>query len=541
MATKPTQLSQLKKVEKIGELQIRSLLVKARNKMDLIILNAVNNKRFASSAKVRDGLYAALGSEYVKLGGQVGAWEKSRITSIARQWRKLAISDIPKGVYNQSWQQFSTKYVKDMVERVNPTNASKIAGVRARMGGMLNNDIRVLRNSVIETFREASVTGMNSGQRLRAMRNKVLSNKPSWEFIDAGGKKWKTNNYFKMLNKTISANTARSAYEDTMTEGGMDLATIEGGTSGNCCDVCNKWSGRIVSLTGVTKGYPSADEARGEGLFHPSCVHYIAAVLPGESTEQPNETKGLEEEEFAEQLKYNQSKEDNNPMTKDQKSKLNKIGYSAVDGDATVTQADSIISETERLSNLKIVKKSLSPEKLELNLQNKHKVGKSFSATYSRPTVSSGKIDIGLERTSTDILNIGNGNYTIGGDKKSIFRHELGHHIKDTQIDRFDWEDATKDFKKLTSKKTKELAKQFIDADIKRLSVEPNNRVLLGKIKRVANKRAGQEVGREFVSGYASSNQEELFAESFAAFTSPKYKSGMLPKPIEEFMVKTIK
>jgi hypothetical protein len=42
------------------------------------------------------------------------------------------------------------------------------------------------------------------------------------------------------------------------------------------------------------------------------------------------------------------------------------------------------------------------------------------------------------------------------------------------------------------------------------------------------------------VSWYSSSNDGELFAESFAGYTHSNYKTGLLPKPIEDFMVKNI-
>ena len=50
----------------------------------------------------------------------------------------------------------------------------------------------------------------------------------------------------------------------------------------NSCEICKRWSGKIISLTGATKGYPTQDEAVADGLFHPRCNCYFSVVLPGE-------------------------------------------------------------------------------------------------------------------------------------------------------------------------------------------------------------------------------------------------------------------
>lgn len=47
--------------------------------------------------------------------------------------------------------------------------------------------------------------------------------------------------------------------------------------------------------------------------------------------------------------------------------------------------------------------------------------------------------------------------------------------------------------------------------------------------------------GNHSVSKYGSTNHEELFAESFSAYTHPKYRKGMLPKDIESFFDKHVK
>ena len=275
------RLSYLKKDAAVGEREIKSVLVKSRNKLELTILKFAKKKNFVSAAFVRDQLYVEIGKQYGVLNNKVSDWQRERTKSISRQWRKFAIEDLPKGSYSQTWGQFSKKYVDEMFARVSSPNAAKLAATNARLGGMMAEDIRYLRNSVIETRRLGALTGMTGPQMQRSMRDAVLKESPNWQFVDSAGKKWKTNNYFKMLNNTISANVARSSYSDTAVEAGHDLVRIE--THGaNSCESCKRWSGRILSLTGNTEGYPTQAEAIGDGAFHPNCACYFSVVLPTE-------------------------------------------------------------------------------------------------------------------------------------------------------------------------------------------------------------------------------------------------------------------
>ena len=47
-------------------------------------------------------------------------------------------------------------------------------------------------------------------------------------------------------------------------------------------EVCNRWRGRIVSLHGLTPGFPKLSDATSERppLFHPNCSHNYHALSP---------------------------------------------------------------------------------------------------------------------------------------------------------------------------------------------------------------------------------------------------------------------
>jgi len=56
-----------------------------------------------------------------------------------------------------------------------------------------------------------------------------------------------------------------------LVEQGHDLVKVS--THIGACELCQPWQGKILSITGKTEGYPTLEEAKAAGLFHPNCRH----------------------------------------------------------------------------------------------------------------------------------------------------------------------------------------------------------------------------------------------------------------------------
>jgi len=110
-----------------------------------------------------------------------------------------------------------------------------------------------------------------------------------------------------------------------------------------------------------------------------------------------------------------------------------------------------------------------------------------------------------------DSLLIGEKNFNISLNFRSILRHETGHHFQDIVLTNTERDS----FLQLWESK--------------------------GRIKQgVFSEDKASRWFKKNISGYAGTNQQEAFAECFSAYTSPKYKAGMLPKEIEEYFEKLI-
>lgn len=109
--------------------------------------------------------------------------------------------------------------------------------------------------------------------------------------VDSAGRRWNTKTYVEMAVKTKMNQAYVEGLKDSAKESGDDLAIIP---RKGAKDSCNQFEGMIVSMLGLTKGFPTYDSLQATGLiFHPRCVHSpfpagSLEMLPKEDIEYHN-------------------------------------------------------------------------------------------------------------------------------------------------------------------------------------------------------------------------------------------------------------
>jgi len=244
---------------------------------------AARNKRFATSRRIRDGLYLQLSREYDRIQNDLDGWTKTSIRRTSKDWHGLAGADLiatTEDARVAAFTEFSRKHIDDYFARIHPFNADKLAAknvhLNPQLTRMLESDVRQLRGVVVDVMRQGEVEGLTVADRAKLMQTRTGAASGalnSWAFIDAANRRWKAGNYFAMLSRTVTANVARDSYHDALADEGRDLVQIIGGVSIRSHPACATWAGRVVSLTGATDGFPMLDEYIADGGFHPNCVH----------------------------------------------------------------------------------------------------------------------------------------------------------------------------------------------------------------------------------------------------------------------------
>lgn len=90
---------------------------------------------------------------------------------------------------------------------------------------------------------------------------------------DKGGKTWTMDRYAEMLARTKYMEATNTGLTNRMVQEGADLVQVS--EYGSTHDLCAKWEGKVVSITGDTPGYPTVEDTKegGKGIGHPNCRH----------------------------------------------------------------------------------------------------------------------------------------------------------------------------------------------------------------------------------------------------------------------------
>jgi len=87
--------------------------------------------------------------------------------------------------------------------------------------------------------------------------------------------------YSEMVGRTMSSRVAQQGTFNRFVEKGYDLVRVT--SHFGTCELCAPYQGKVFSLSGKSKKYPSLNSAIAGGLYHPNCLHDTSAYFPGQS------------------------------------------------------------------------------------------------------------------------------------------------------------------------------------------------------------------------------------------------------------------
>lgn len=136
----------------------------------------------------------------------------------------------------------------------------------------------VYRQAVAEGTRGAAAgieTRRQAAQRvLNTFADKGISG-----FQDSAGRNWQLDTYSEMATRSALGRAAIQGHIDSLQANGRDLVIVS--DSPEECPLCRPWEGKVLSLSGRDRRYPSMADARSGGLFHPNCTHRTGLYTPG--------------------------------------------------------------------------------------------------------------------------------------------------------------------------------------------------------------------------------------------------------------------
>ena len=267
--------------------QLRQLIRKAdalSEKADAVVRRAVREIRaelallakeseIATSAAAREKAYESVKKRMAKLEKRLSELLRANLRYAGEKAAERAQRETGLRV------EYSKKRADEIVALISPDQGENLAAVFTEK--MQKRIIGNLRMAVVSAFRENAVAGGKMKDLAKLIDEKwqrAAKDGETYVFTDAGGHIWDTKTYMQMNTRT----NAMRVFNDCLVDGiaratGSDLVRVSYGGDPHCSG-CKPWEGRILSVTGKTKGYPTYEEAKAAGCFHPNCTHTLQAV-----------------------------------------------------------------------------------------------------------------------------------------------------------------------------------------------------------------------------------------------------------------------
>ena len=128
----------------------------------------------------------------------------------------------------------------------------------------------IYRELALENVR-GTVVGYDTWKQTAGRFREQLAERGVTGFKDRAGRMWNMRTYTEMHARTVCMEAHLQGTANRLAEQDRDLVKVSSHLG--ACEKCQPWQGKILSITGRTPGYPTLEEAKAAGLFHPNCRH----------------------------------------------------------------------------------------------------------------------------------------------------------------------------------------------------------------------------------------------------------------------------
>ncbi len=144
----------------------------------------------------------------------------------------------------------------------------------AQVIGRQVNDI--YRELALENVR-GTVVGYDTWKQTAKRYREQLAERGVTGFKDRSGRMWRMTTYTEMVARTTTQQAHTEGTLNRLSEQGHDLIIVS--RHRGACPLCTPWEGKILSISGKTKGYPTFEEAKASGLMHCNCRHAVSLYI----------------------------------------------------------------------------------------------------------------------------------------------------------------------------------------------------------------------------------------------------------------------
>lgn len=396
--TRPTEVH-------INEKNVQSLVNLFEQAYGEIVKDILSQPDYSSARRISllnqiDARLAKLGVDTsAKLGEYMPELYESGMSDAVAQLREIRARVVDDG--------FSLIHQDAILALIDDTQRS----FAESMTGFKRGVQRLLTQAVKDQISQNLALGTLRGDSLRKIKQNlvgIIETDGIPALIDRSGRSWSLDRYAEMLIRTKFVEARNRGLANRVAENGYDLVQVP--SHGSKHYECRIWEGKMLSINGLTPGFPTVMDAQVAGLFHPNCQHAINVIDPelAAQTEYYDAAtksykKGVEDPEIRKALGL--------PALSD----TNSAPLVTIPKSITLTAGKN--SATFELNEQEA--ELLDRGMVEFAVDNKKSALGYFQATYSRSTLkASYAIKINLNSLAKQNLGI----------EKTVY-HEIGHAI----------------------------------------------------------------------------------------------------------------
>jgi len=171
-------------------------------------------------------------------------------------------------------------YTKDDYDIMSQLIDSSQRFTQEAISGVKRSSSKVLDEFTIKRLQQMISDDVKDSVSLRQLKGELLEylQKKGVTIKDSTGRRWQLDKYAEMMARTDMMNSYNQGVANQILHRKGDLAYITS-YAGCKCDVCLKWEGQVVSISGTDPKYPKLDDAYADGVFHPNCKHRLRPYL----------------------------------------------------------------------------------------------------------------------------------------------------------------------------------------------------------------------------------------------------------------------
>jgi hypothetical protein len=132
------------------------------------------------------------------------------------------------------------------------------------------------RELALENVR-GTVVGYDTWKQTAKRYREQLAERGVTGFKDRSGKMWNMRTYTEMVARTTTQQAHTEGTLNRLSEQDHDLIIVS--RHKGACSLCAPWEGKVLSITGKTKGYPTFEQAKAAGLMHCNCRHAVSLYI----------------------------------------------------------------------------------------------------------------------------------------------------------------------------------------------------------------------------------------------------------------------